>query len=175
MDMTCEPASALASGTAGMAEERPRTYETLGILMRFRVFPDEVMGKYCVVEMLVPPGCGAPPNRHPGESESFFVLSGELDFMLEGAGRRLGAGDHVVIPEGGLHAFQAIGPEPARILVMNAPGHMHVRFFTELGRPVPDSTATPAPLDGPPDIARVLAAGTAVGMTFPAPGDVAGA
>ena len=72
------------------------------------------------------------------------------------------------VPEGGLHAFAATGPAPARILVLNAPGHMHVRFFTELGRPVPDDTAAPAPLDGPPDIARILAVGDAVGMSFPA-------
>lgn len=151
------------------AETRARTYETLGILMRFRVFPDEVMGKYCVVEMVVPPGCGAPPNRHPGESESFFVLEGQLDFMLDGAPRRLVSGDNVIIPEGALHAFAATGSEPARILVLNAPGNMHVRFFTELGRPVPDDTPAPAPMDGPPDIARVLAVGESVGMTFPHP------
>jgi quercetin dioxygenase-like cupin family protein len=169
MKMSGEMGGGPGMEAGAVPDDRPRTYETLGILMRFRVFPDEVMGKYCVVEMVVPAGCGAPPNRHPGESESFYVLEGQLDFIVEGEARRLGAGDHVVIPEGGLHAFAATGPAPARILVLNAPGHMHVRFFTELGRPVPDGTALPAPLDGPPDIARVLAVGEAVGMTFPMP------
>lgn len=156
-------------GRAG-AVTRARTYETLGILMRFRVFPDEVMGKYCVVDALVPAGHGAPPNRHAGESESFVVLEGAIDFMLDGATRRLEAGDDVVVPDGAEHAFAAVGPEPARLLITNAPGDMHVRFFTELGRVVPDDTKAPAPLDGPPDIARVLAVGAALGMTFPAPG-----
>ncbi|TPE49451.1 cupin domain-containing protein [Amaricoccus solimangrovi] len=154
---------------AGGAVDRARTYETLGILMRFRVFPDEVMGKYCVVDALVPAGLGAPPNRHAGESESFVVIAGAVDFMLDGETRRLAAGDEVVVPDGALHAFAAVGPEPARILIVNAPGEMHVRFFTELGRAVPDETRAPAPLDGPPDIARVLAVGTEVGMSFPGP------
>jgi mannose-6-phosphate isomerase-like protein (cupin superfamily) len=149
---------------------RPRTYETLGILMRFRVFPDEVMGKYCVVDAVVPAGLGAPPNRHAGESESFVILEGAVEFMLDGVTRRLGAGEDVVVPDGALHAFAAIGPEPARILITNAPGDMHVRFFTELGRVVADDTPSPAPLEGPPDIARVLAVGREVGMSFPAPG-----
>lgn len=149
--------------------ERARTWETLGILIRFRVFPDEVMGKYCVVDALVPRGLGAPPNRHAGESESFMVLAGAVDFMLDGVTRRVVAGEDVIVPDGALHAFAAVGPEPARMLIVNAPGNMHVRFFTELGTPVPDDTSAPAPLDGPPDIPRVLAVGRAVGMSFPAP------
>ena len=153
------------------AAARARTYETLGNLMRFRVFPDEVMGKYCVVDAVVPQGLGAPPNRHAGESESFVIVSGAVDFMLDGETRRLGAGESVVVPDGALHAFAAVGPEPARLLIVNAPGEMHVRFFTELGRAVPDETEAPAPLDGPPDIARVLAVGRAVGMSFPGPAE----
>jgi mannose-6-phosphate isomerase-like protein (cupin superfamily) len=146
---------------------RARTYETLGILIRFRVFPDEVMGKYCVVDALVPEGHGAPPNRHAGESESFVVIDGAVDFMLDGVTRRLEAGQAVVVPDGALHAFAAVGPAPARLMIVNAPGKMHERFFTELGRAVPDETTAPTPLDGPPDIAHVLAVGTAVGMSFP--------
>ena len=152
-----------------MTSERARTYDSIGCLMRFRVFPDEVMGKYCVVEAVVPLGRGAPPNMHAGESESFYVLEGTVDFMVAGEPRTLSAGDHVVVPDGAMHAFAATGDQPARLLIVNAPGEMHVRFFTELGRVVPDDTAGPAPMDGPPDVARILAVGEAVGMTFPAP------
>ncbi len=169
--MTLMTETAMAEATTAGAAARARTYETLGILMRFRVFPDEVMGKYLVVDALVPAGLGAPPNRHAGESESFVILEGAVDFMLDGATRRLTAGEDVVVPDGALHAFAAVGPEPARILIMNAPGDMHVRFFTELGRVVPEDTRAPAPLDGPPDVARILAVGREVGMVFPAPGE----
>ena len=149
-----------------MPTPRPRTYETLGILLRFHAFPDEVANKYCLVEAVVPPGLGAPPNHHAGETECFYVLAGTAEFVIDGQSRSAGPGTHVAIPDGAVHAFTATGAEPARMLILNAPGHMHAQFFTELGRPVPDETVAPAPMDGPPDIPRVVAAATAAGMTI---------
>ena len=150
---------------------RPRTWETLGILMRFHAFPDDVQGKYCLVEAVVPPGLGAPPNRHAGETESFYVLDGEIEFHVGGRSVRAGAGEHVAIPDGETHAFAAVGERPARVLILNAPGRMHERFFTELGEPVEDGREAPAPADGPPDLGRVLAVAASTGMTvLPPPG-----
>ena len=63
---------------------RPRRYETLGILMTFHAFPGEVSDKYCLVECVVPPGLGAPPNSHAGETETFYILDGEVEFMIAG-------------------------------------------------------------------------------------------
>ncbi|MFP7571752.1 cupin domain-containing protein [Marivita sp. S2033] len=37
-----------------------------------------------MVECIVPPGLGAPPNHHAGETETFFVIDGELEFMVAG-------------------------------------------------------------------------------------------
>lgn len=150
---------------------RPRTYETLGILMKFHAFPEDVQGKYCLVEAVVPPGLGAPPNHHAGETEAFHVLEGEIEFMVNGETILARAGDHVRIPDGAPHAFAATGETPARVLILNAPGLMHDRFFTEVGRPVPDDTVAPAPMDGPPDVAKVMEVAQAVGMTILAPAD----
>lgn len=150
---------------------RPRTYETLGILMRFHAFPEEVENKYCLVEAVVPPGLGAPPNHHAGETEAFFMLEGRAEFTVDGTKTEVGQGGYVAIPDGAVHAFSATGDRPARLLILNAPGHMHARFFTELGKPVADETGHPAPLGGPPDIARVMATAAATGMTILAPAE----
>ncbi len=75
------------------------------------------------------------------------------------------SGSHVTIPDGAMHAFTAKCNLPARLLILNAPGHMHVRFFTELSNPVPDDTVHPAPMDGPPDLAMVISVAESVGMT----------
>ncbi|NDV02039.1 cupin domain-containing protein [Pseudoroseicyclus tamaricis] len=150
---------------------RPRRYETLGILMTFHAFPDEVMGKFCLIEAVVPPGLGAPPNTHAGETESFVVLEGEVDFMIEGEVTRAGAGESVIIPDGAAHAFSAVGESPARLMILNAPGQMHERFFTELGVPVTDDRQEPAPMDGPPDVARVVAVAQEAGMTILVPAE----
>ncbi|MCU4654460.1 cupin domain-containing protein [Roseibacterium sp. SDUM158016] len=150
---------------------RHRRYETLGILMTFHAFPDEVMGKFCLVEAVVPPGLGAPPNTHAGETETFVVLDGEVDFMVDGVERRVGPGQSLSIPDGALHAFAAKGSKPARVMILNAPGRMHEQFFTELGTPVTDDRTAPAPQEGPPDVARIMAVAEACGMTIVAPAE----
>ncbi|WP_083206464.1 cupin domain-containing protein [Stappia indica] len=134
--------------------------------MKFHAFPGDTLGKYCLVEAVVPPGLGAPPNHHAGETEAFYVLEGEVEFMVAGETRVARPGSHVSIPDGAVHAFTARGPAPARVLILNAPGHMHERFFTELGTPVAEGTAAPAPMDGPPDVAKVMQVAGATGMTI---------
>lgn len=150
---------------------RPRRFETLGILMTMHAYPDEVMDKYCLVEAVVPPGLGAPPNSHAGETETFFVIGGEIEFMIDGAVRSVGPGESILVPDGAVHAFTAKGDSPARVMILNAPGHMHAKFFTELGQPVTDDRTVPAPMDGPPDVARVMAVAEASGMTLLAPAE----
>ena len=148
--------------------ERPRTYNVLNILLKFHAFPSETMGKFAFVECLVPPGAGAPPNHHAGETESFFVIDGQVGFMVDGKEILAGPGDHVAIPDGAVHAFQAVGDKPARVLIINAPGDMHDAFFTGIGTPLPEGqTELPDPAE--PDIPMVLAKAEEVGMTILAP------
>jgi len=144
---------------------RDRKFNVLNILMTFHAFPDEVDGKYCMVECLVPVGAGAPPNHHAGETEAFYVLEGEVGFMIDGKDRRATAGDFVPIPDGALHAFRAVGEKPARLLILNAPGHMHAKFFTGIGQPLPPGQ-TDLPEPAAPDIPAVLAMARASGMTI---------
>ncbi|WP_238529724.1 cupin domain-containing protein [Pseudooceanicola batsensis] len=148
--------------------DRPRTYNVLNILMKFHAFPEEVQGKYLLVECTVPVGAGAPPNHHAGETEAFFVLDGQVGFMVDGEEILAGAGDFVPVPDGAVHAFQAVGDKPARLLILNAPGEMHDAFFTGLGTPLPEGqTDLPDPVE--PDVAAIVAKATETGMTIVPP------
>ncbi len=145
--------------------DRPRTYNVLNSLLRFHAFPSETMGKYCFVECLVPPGAGAPPNYHAGETESYYILEGQVGFLVDGRELLAGQGDFIVIPDGAVHAFEAVGDTPARLLIVNAPGHMHDAFFTGIGSPLPDDqTELPEPKE--PDIAMVMAKANEVGLSI---------
>ena len=147
---------------------RPRKYDVLSQLMTFHAFPDEVEGKYCLVEAVVPVGNGAPPNHHAGETEAFYILEGQVGFMVEGNELLATAGDFVPVPDGALHAFKAVGDTPARILILNAPGRMHEQFFTSIGTPLPDDqTDLPEPKE--PDLLEVLNKAKDSGMTVVAP------
>lgn len=152
-----------------MSEDRPRLYHFLGSLIRFHAFPDETGGRCAILEMTVAPGAGAPPNHHAGEDESFFVLEGDFEFMLDGRVIRAGKGDFVKIPDGALHAFTCTGDLPGRLLQVNAPGMPHEVLFTEGGEAMPDDTREiPAP-SGPPDIGNIIAISQRVGISVVVP------
>lgn len=138
------------------------TFHVAGCILRFLARSAETGGAYCFVEALVAPGAGAPPNRHPGETESFYVLDGAFEFVVAGEARRVGPGGFVALPDGAVHTFRNVGEAPARLLIVNAPGRMHDLFFSEAGDPVP-AGADEFP-DGPPDVAKLLAAAERAGM-----------
>ena len=148
--------------------DRPRTYDVLGNVLKFLTFPSEVNGKYSLVEAIVPAGAGAPPNHHAGEGEVFYMLDGEIEFHLDGETILAKPGDHVVIPEGAVHAFTGISPK-SRMLIVNVPGVMHDAFFTGIGTPLPDGATDPLPPEGPPDVPALVAFASSLGMTIVTP------
>ncbi|WP_432677928.1 cupin domain-containing protein [Nioella aestuarii] len=133
--------------------------------MNFHAFPNEVDGKYCLVECLVPVGAGAPPNHHAGETEGFYILDGQVGFMIDGKEILAQKGDFISIPDGAVHAFQAVGEAPARLLILNSPGHMHADFFTGIGTALPEGQ-TDLPPPSEPNIPAVMQKAEAVGMTI---------
>jgi mannose-6-phosphate isomerase-like protein (cupin superfamily) len=143
-----------------------RTFDVFGLLLKFRVMPEEVAGKFFLVEAVVPPGLGAPLNEHAGESECFHVLDGQFEFIIGEKVVPAGPGEIVVVPDGARHAFTCTGQAPGRLVIINAPGQMHVDFFSGVGRPLPDEVDTPQPPAGPPDMAHVLRVAQAAGMTL---------
>ncbi len=156
-----------------MTDQRPRTYDVLGNVLKFHAFPEEVKGKYCLVEAIVPKGVGAPPNHHAGETEAFFVLEGEIGFMVNGEEFVARSGDFVPIPDGAVHAFSGIS-DRARVLILNAPGTMHDEFFTGVGTALPEGATDPLPPEGPPDVPALVAFAAEKGMTILVPEDATG-
>lgn len=143
-----------------------RHYDVFGLLLSFRVLPDEVDGKFALMEAVVPPGLGAPPNSHAGETETFQVLEGEFLFMIDGTPVPARPGDTLVVPDGAPHAFRCTGDAPGRLLIVNAPGRMHVDFFRGVGEPLLDDSELPALPAGPPDMAKVMQVAQATGMNL---------
>ena len=54
----------------------------------------ETAGRYCLIDMLVPPGGGPPPHRHDFE-EMFTILEGEIEVTFRGAKSVVRAGETV--------------------------------------------------------------------------------
>ncbi len=107
---------------------------------------EETGGRYCLIDMHVPPGGGPPPHRHDFE-EMFTVIEGEIEVMFRSQTERAGAGSTVNIPANAPHAFTNVSQKPARLLCMCTPPGLD-RFFQEIGDPVASRTAPPPELSG---------------------------
>ena len=64
---------------------------------------------------------GAPPHFHKRHVDSFYVLEGELEFMVAGETVVAGAGTFVAIPIGVVHAFAKSGSSRTRYLNIHTP------------------------------------------------------
>lgn len=138
-----------------MTADGTDTYHLFGVVVRFLATPAET-GGYCLCEGLVAPGAGAPPNRHAGEDESFYVLDGRFEFVIDGETRQVESSGFVKIPDGAVHAFRNCGSAPGRILIMNAPGKIHEAFFSRVGDPLPRGSWAFPEAKGKPDIPKLI-------------------
>jgi quercetin dioxygenase-like cupin family protein len=105
---------------------------------------EQTGGRYCLIDMLVPPGGGPPPHRHDFE-EMFTILDGEIELSFRGEAHRAGAGSTVNIPANAPHAFKNNSDQPARLLCMCTPAGQE-EFFMAVGDPVDSRTAPPPKL-----------------------------
>ena len=71
------------------------------------------------------------PHVHGDEDDSFFVLEGELVFMLPEGDVVAPAGTFVLVPPGIEHGFRNDSDRPARILNVHAPGGFDHRVGLE--------------------------------------------
>jgi quercetin dioxygenase-like cupin family protein len=67
------------------------------------------------------PGRVLEPHSHPDEDDSFYILEGELTFVLGGEDVKAPAGTFVLVPPGVEHGFRNDTAEPVRILNIHAP------------------------------------------------------
>ncbi|WP_020668289.1 cupin domain-containing protein [Amycolatopsis nigrescens] len=98
-------------------------------------------GRYCLIDMRVPPGGGPPPHRHDFE-EMFTILEGQLRFTFRGEDVLVNAGETVNIPANAPHFFRNVSDQPARMLCMCTPAGQD-EYFLEIAAPVESAAATP--------------------------------
>ncbi len=76
----------------------------------------------CVTEATVGPDfVGAGPHYHKRHVDAFYVLEGEVEFILGGDTLRAGPGVSVAVPPGIVHGFRSSGPGTTRYLNLHAP------------------------------------------------------
>jgi quercetin dioxygenase-like cupin family protein len=75
-----------------------------------------------IFETMPEPGVPAAlPHRHWEAVEAFYVLDGQMEFLVEECIVRGPSGTFVLIPRGVVRGFRNPGPGPAKMLVMMWP------------------------------------------------------
>lgn len=106
---------------------------------------DDTAGRYCLLDMHIPPGGGPPPHRHDFE-ETFTLLQGEVEATFRGSTSTVRAGETLHIPANAPHQFRNISGEDVRLLCLCSPAGQE-QFFQEVGVAVATRTTPPPPLD----------------------------
>ena len=90
-------------------------------LITFKATGEDTGGAFALFDMLVLPGGGPPPHIHTRESESFYVLEGEFEFLAGDEWIKASPGSFVHVPKGALHTLKNAGSEVGRLLTLVAP------------------------------------------------------
>lgn len=106
---------------------------------------EDTTGRFCLIDMYIPPEGGPPPHRHDFE-ETFTLLEGELEATFRGSKQIVRAGETINIPANAPHQFHNSSSMPVRLLCTCSPAGQE-KFFLEIGVPVATRTTPPPKLD----------------------------
>src|SRR5438093_4026518 len=135
------------SGTARFLVNKPgegRTFAVVGDVYRFLATGEDTGGKYALFEAFVPPGGGPPPHVHSREEEGFYILEGEITFLIGEERIVAKAGMFANMPVGTPHSFKNESGKPAKMLISVAPAGLEKMFF-EVGQPLAEGATTALP------------------------------
>lgn len=98
-------------------------------------------GRFCLIDMHIPPGGGPSPHRHDFE-ETFILLEGQIEATFRGQKTTVKAGETLNIPAGAPHEFHNVSNQAVRLLCLCAPAGQE-EFFAQIGVVLPTRTAAP--------------------------------
>lgn len=96
---------------------------------------NERTGSYELTLQRGPEGAGPPPHSHPWD-ETFFVLQGQVDFLLDGQVIRAESGTLLHIPAHTAHGF-SFGAGGGQMLELTGNGGGATRMFRAIDAQVP--------------------------------------
>lgn len=106
----------------------------LGAEVRFLLPADKTEHSFSLMEVELPKDQGPPPHDHPWD-EAYYIIDGNVWFMVGGTEQVYSAGDFLYAPGGTVHSFRGAGETPARVLVFDAPATAE-GFFRDAAREI---------------------------------------
>ena len=91
-----------------------------GDLVNLLVGGRDTGGRMALISSVERSGCEPPLHRHRNEDELVYVLTGELNFYVNGEPHRVTSGDCLLLPMGVEHCYR-VESEEARVLTVVMP------------------------------------------------------
>jgi quercetin dioxygenase-like cupin family protein len=107
----------------------------------FKTSAAETPTLFAIEHTKLVPGWGPPLHLHFAQEEWFYVIEGQV--LIQAGDQRvtLKPGDSVLGPRNVPHAFTAVGPNPARMLITYTPAGQMEQFFRETAAVGPQNMA----------------------------------
>lgn len=106
-----------------------------------KVTSHQTTGNYDLMVAETPPNVqGPPPHLHNSFKESFLIIEGEMEFMVNGHTTIAKAGESVDIPPKTLHTFANISDKPCKWVNIHSPKGFR-SFFEQMGIPETEENA----------------------------------
>jgi len=99
-------------------------------------------GAFCLLEISLARGMAVPRHTHTREDESYYVLSGELEVIVEDKVFVLRGGDSLIAPRDIPHQIRNSGSTENHYLLIFSPSGFE-EFIMATGVPAPDNADAP--------------------------------
>ena len=102
---------------------------------------EDTGGRYSLMYELLPKGSGPGPHKHTWSDETYYMLDGEIAFLIGDEIKTARKGDFVVVPRDTRHAFR-VDSETAAFLNGYTPASLELAV-TELALPATERVIPP--------------------------------
>ena len=135
------PGATIFPFTANIKDDL-QSYWHMGGLWTVLASGEKTGGSYCLIEQRLRKGPLAAPRQHADSDEVYYVLDGELSFLLGNRIERASKGSLVFIPRGFVHGVRVDSAE-AHCLNLHTPSGFE-KFVELVGTPATEKTLPPA-------------------------------
>lgn len=101
-----------------------KTFDFHGTKMNIKVLTSESDGKYTIIDAIHPPNSGPALHMHPKGSETYFVVDGDYEFLLDNRPVTVKTGESISVPRGIPHRF-LVGTNGGRVVIISPPDLEH--------------------------------------------------
>ena len=103
------------------------------MLSKFMLTAEQTEGRYSMITEVFGAGFSSyPGHTHKFHSEVFFVISGDMEWTVDGDTQQIGPGDLVYIPPNSHHAGKVVGDEDVHALMIYEPAGYERNYFRRM-------------------------------------------